>query len=88
MRQVVKSSTGRLLKPGSIVRVVTVPPEVTRQSPRNTRRLFRAIVGRRFKVRAVERKPLPLLRLNVSKVGVPLLGRTAHVVWIEPEYVA
>jgi hypothetical protein len=88
MRQVVRSSTGRLLKPGSIIRVVAVPPEVTRQSPRSTRRLFRAMVGRRFKVRTVEREPLLLLRLDVSKVGVPLLGSTAHVVWIEPEYVA
>jgi hypothetical protein len=88
MRQVVRSSTGRLLKPGSIIRVVAVPPEVTRQSPRDTRRLFRSMVGRRFKVRAVEREPLLLLRLDVSKVGVPLLGSTAHVVWIEPDYVA
>ena len=51
-------------------------------------RLFRAIVGRRFKVRAIQREPLVLLRLDVSKVGVPLLGSTAHEVFIEPEYVA
>jgi hypothetical protein len=46
------------------------------------------MVGRRFKVRAVEREPVLLLRLDVSNLGVPLLGSTAHVVWIEPEYVA
>jgi hypothetical protein len=88
MGQIATSSTGRRLKPGNIIRVVAVPTAVTQQSPRDTRRLFRAMVGRRFKVRAVERKPLLLLRLDVSRVGVPLLGSTAHVVWIEPQYVA
>ena len=84
MRQIVRSATGRLLKQGSIIRVVAVPPGVSRGSPRDTRRLFRAMVGRQFKVRAIEREPLLLLRLDVSKVGVPLLGSTAHEVWIEP----
>ncbi len=88
MAQRVRSSTGRLLKTGSIIRVVAVPAEVAQRSPRDTRRLFRAIVGRRFKVRAIQREPLVLLRLDVSKVGVPLLGSTAHEVFIEPEYVA
>lgn len=83
-----RSSTGRLLKRGSIIRVIAVPPGVTRQSPRDTRRLFRAMVGRRFKVRAVERDPLLLLRLDVSSVGVRVLGSSGHEVWIEPEYVA
>jgi len=76
------------LKTGSIIRVVAVPAEVAQRSPRDTRRLFRAIVGRRFKVRAIQPEPLVLLRLDVSKVGVPLLGSTAHEVFIEPEYVA
>jgi hypothetical protein len=88
MRQTVRSSTGRPLKPGNIIRVVAIPPEVHRQSPRDTRRLFRAMVGRRFKVRGVVLQPLVLLELDVSIVGVPLLGSTAHHIWIEPEYVA
>jgi hypothetical protein len=70
-----------------MIRVVAVPPTVIQQSPRATQRLFRAMVGRRFKVRDIERQPL-LLRLDVSKLAVPLLDGTAHVVWIEPEYVA
>jgi hypothetical protein len=82
-----QSSTGRLLKKGSMIRVVAVPPAVTQQMPRETQRLFRAMVGRRFKVRAIERQPL-LIRLDVSKIAIPLLGGTAHVVFIEPEYVA
>jgi hypothetical protein len=77
-----------LLKRGSVVRVVAVPPSVVRHSHRKTRRLFRALVGRQFKVRAIERDPIVLLRLDVSKIGVPLVGGIAHIVYIEPEYVA
>jgi hypothetical protein len=87
MKEAVKSSTGRALKPGSVVRVVAVPPSVVSQSPRDTRRLFKAMVGRRFKVRAIERG-LVLLRLDVTRIGVPLIGGDAHIVFIEPEYVA
>jgi hypothetical protein len=70
-----------------MIRVVAVLPTVLQQMPRETQSLFRAMVGRRFKVRAIARQPL-LLRLDVSKLAVPLLGGTAHIVFIEPEYVA
>lgn len=86
MAQRPKSSTGRLLKVGSMVRVIAIPPAVIRQAPRDTQRLFRATVGRRFKVRGIERQPL-LLRLDVSTLAVPLLGGS-HIVFIEPECVA
>ena len=83
----VRTSTGRVVKVGNIVRVIAVPPIVLKQSPRNTRKLFKALVGRRFKVWAIEREPT-LLKLEVSKVAVPLIGGSHHTVYIEPEFVA
>jgi hypothetical protein len=83
----VTSSTGRVLKTGSMVRVVVVPPPVILQSPKDTRRLFKAMVGRRFKVRAIAREPV-LLQLDVTRIAAPLIGGSDHIVYIEPEYVA
>lgn len=83
----VLTSTGRAVKVGSIVRVIAVPPIVLKQSPRNTRRLFKALIGCRFKVRSIEREPV-LLEFEVSKIAVPLIGGNRHTVYIEPEYVA
>jgi hypothetical protein len=70
-----------------MVRVVVVPPPVNRQSPKDTRRLFKAMVGRRFKVRAIVREPV-LLQLDVTRIAAPLIGGRDHIVYIEPEYVA
>jgi hypothetical protein len=83
----VRTSTGRAVKVGSIVRVIAVPPIVLKQSPRITRKLFKALVGQRFKVRTIERDPV-LLELEVSTIAVPLIGGSRHTVYIEPEFVA
>ena len=83
----VKSSVGRELKVGSIVRVVAVPPSVLAHGPRPTTRLFKALVGHRFKLRALHRNPV-LLELEVSRVAVGVIGGLKHVIYIEPDFVA
>lgn len=83
----VTTSTGRKVKLGSIVRIVAVPPDVLKQSPRDTRKLFKALVGHRFKVRRIERDPV-LLEFDVSRIAVPLIGGSRHTVYFEPEFLA
>lgn len=83
----VTTSTGRKVKVGSIVRVVAVPPAVLQQSPRDTRKLFKALVGHRFKVKSIEREPVRL-EFEVSRIAAPLIGESRHTVYIEPEFVA
>jgi hypothetical protein len=75
---------------GSVVRVIAVPPGVSRL-PRETKRVFRAVLGRRFKVRAILRNPVRA-ELEVSRVtGTSSRGgrsKTFDTIWVEPEFLA
>ena len=78
----VKTSTGRRVSVGNLVRVTRVPPGYS-ELPRESRRRFRAIVGHRFRVAAIASEPR-WIELNVGRI----LGRLSHslgkTVWLEP----
>ncbi|MEW5980282.1 MAG: hypothetical protein AB1898_31200 [Acidobacteriota bacterium] len=81
-----RTSTGRIVDVGNIVKVVAVPPDLDRM-PKDMQIAFRAIVGHRFKVRSVHPEA-KVLELDVSRIVDPLLGSFLNSVWIEPECVA
>jgi hypothetical protein len=80
-------STGREIRVGSFVRVLRLPPHV-KAMPRETRRVFRAALGNRFKVVDIVRRPdIPrLVELHVTRVVVPAVPHQLHSIWIEPEF--
>lgn len=76
------TSTGRVLRLGGFVRVVGTPPRLHRE----TKVVFRQIMGRRFKVRDLQRvrgirPPLVLAELDVSRVT-----GMSDFVYVEPEF--
>lgn len=56
------------------------------QLPETSQVLFSACLGKVFAVEEVEQDGV--LVLDVSRVGVPLLGGTRHIIMVDPEDVA
>src|SRR5258708_27682206 len=63
----VETSTGRRVRVGSFVRVTRVPPGYSALT-RESKRTFRKIVGRRFRVVAIGNEEPRWLELNVGRV--------------------
>jgi hypothetical protein len=60
-------SSGRPVRVGSFVRLVAVPPAINKL-PRESKRVFRAAIGQRFKVQSIKLSPR-LIELDVSRVA-------------------
>ncbi len=80
------SRRGRTLRVGSIVRVVAIPTHGYSTLPANSRRVFRLIIGHRFRVRSITDPP-GVLELNVAGVVDRAVGSIGNTVWLEPECV-
>jgi hypothetical protein len=62
-----------------VIRVVRVPSAVEKDSPRDTRSIFKKVLGNTFVVRGFG--PYGHLELDVSKI------RRLDTIWIEPDCV-
>jgi hypothetical protein len=82
-RVTVKTSTGRRVSVGSLVRVTRVPPGYS-ELTRRARRCFRAIVGQRFRVAAISSDEPRWIELNVARVVGRLSQSRSETVWLEP----
>jgi hypothetical protein len=66
---------------GDLVRIVKVPSWLG-QLPENSRQLFLECLDKVFTVEEIENDGV--LVLDVSSVGVPLLGGTRHTIMVDP----
>jgi len=83
----VKSATGRVVRVGSIVRVVVLPPGF-QSLHRESKSVFRAILGHRFRVEAITSEDPRWLQLEVGRIVDEPPHSVGNVVWLEPECVA
>lgn len=83
----VKSATGRIVRVGSFVRVIALPPGFD-SLQRESRSVFRAILGHRFRVQAVTSEEPRWLQLEVGRIVDKPPDSVGNVVWLEPECVA
>ncbi len=64
-----------------MVRLIGVPSWLD-QLPEESKRLYLACMGKEFLVKEVE--PDGVLVIDVSAVGVPLLGASRHILMVDP----
>lgn len=75
------------MKPGDIVKLIGIPPNLHDDSKLQTRTLFEKCLGQSFVIAAVESfegVPFPLARIEVGHV----VGKKSweHTIWVEREY--
>ena len=82
----VKLATGRSVRVGSFVRVIALP-QGFQTLHRESRSVFRAILGYRFRVAAITSEEPRWLELQVGRVVDEPPHSVGNVVWLETECV-
>lgn len=74
-----KDKLGRSIRAGDWVRLVKIPPDVSKYMPRETQVIFKQALGKTFKIEAFN-------KYNLAELDLTKKVAKYNWIWVEPEF--